>query len=196
MTSPTFCPTCQSALQTRPLLDPNLQGYACANGDRFYTTVREQIGGIPAAGTIRPPALADDLHILKFWLTDPAARERLPNQLGVVCRRIVDIREHGYRIARVDDPFKFCPLCGDRLARFDSDDVYMQGLECGKVHVFWERGATVYYGGRGNRANLSAELSDDDLPQQIAYYVSNYKYIVPYVHPQLRDVLKRFAESL
>jgi hypothetical protein len=93
MKSPAFCPTCDSPLQVRPVLDPNLKGYACENGDRFYTT------------------------------------------------------------------------------------------------------RTVYHGDRAHRTSLSAELSDDDLPQQLAYYTSNYRYILPYVHPQMRDVLGRFAES-
>jgi hypothetical protein len=73
--------------------------------------------------------------------------------------------------------------------------VYMQGLRCGNGHEFWARGWTVYHGDRAHRTSLSAELSDDDLPQQLAYYTSNYRYILPYVHPQMRDVLGRFAES-
>jgi hypothetical protein len=195
MTSPAFCPTCQSALRERPLLDSHLKGYACQNGHRFYLTLIAPLG-IPTADTIRPPAMTDDLQILRFWLTDQDARERVPNQLAVVCRRILDIREDGHRIARVPYPFMFCPRCGDALARFDSDDLHMQGLHCDHFHEFWEHGGTVYYGDRRQRTRLSAELSDDDLPQQIEYYAGNSEYITPYVHSQLRDVLKRFAESL
>lgn len=189
-----FCPMCQSDLYEHPLLDPSLEGYACKNSHLFYTTLLEQVGGIPTAETIQPPPMNDDTQILKFWLTNRHARERLPNQLALVCRRIVEIVEENHRVAKVEKPFAFCPTCSETLSRFDSDDLYMQGLRCTNGHEFWERGSTINYMKRGARANLSAELDDDYIPKLIEYYASENKWIRPYVHPQLREVLKRFGK--
>jgi len=190
-----LCPTCQAVLIEHTLLDPNLRGYRCANGDVLYTMLNEQFGGIPAASTIEPPPMNDDLQVLKFWLTDPRARERLPNQLAVLCRRLVEIAEHGHHIAPVQSPFAFCPTCGEPLSRFDSDDVYMQGLRCSNRHELWERGKTVFYTDRGSRAQLSGDLDDDHMRTLIEFYTRDDALIQPYVHPQLRAVLKRFAAS-
>jgi hypothetical protein len=187
-----FCPTCRSTLSERALLDANLKGYACSKGDRFYTTLIDQAGGMPTADTIEPPPLKDDLQILKFWLTDTAARARVPNQLAVACRRIVEMAERHHHVARVEEPFAFCPKCGETLSRFDSDDQYMQGLRCTSGHEYWWRGSTLHYVEGGIRANLSAELDDEFLRKVIEYYAGGNEYVEPYVHPQLRAVLKRF----
>lgn len=180
-------------MHERTLLDPNIQGYACSNGDVFYVTLIEQAGGIPIAATIRPPAMSDDIQILKFWLSDKHASERVPNQLAVLCRRMVEISEENRHVAAVADPFAFCPTCSEALVRFESDDVYMQGLRCSRGHEFWARGSTIYYVDRGVRANLSADLDDDYMPKLIEYYAGDNKHIKPYVHPQLRGVLQRFG---
>lgn len=194
MSSAMFCPTCQAALAEHTLLDPNLKGYRCANGDIFSTTLNEQFGGIPKANTIQPPPIDDDIRLLKFWLTDQRARERLPNQLAILYRRLVEIAEDNHHIAPVASPFTFCLTCGDPLSRFDSDDVYMQGSRCRNGHEFWERGNTVFYTESGAQANLSADLDDDYMPTLIEFYTRDDDVIQPYVHPQLRAVLKRFAK--
>jgi hypothetical protein len=186
---------CRSDFHERALLDPYIRGYACRNGHLFYTTVIEKIGGIPTADTIQPPPMDDDLDILRFWLTDRHARERVPNQLALVCRRFVEIAESRQQVARVENPFAFCPACGETLSPFESDDLYMQGLRCRNRHEFWCRGAKVHYTERGVRTNLSAELDDDFIPQLIEYYAGDDEVIKPYVHPQLRGVLKRFGKS-
>lgn len=189
-----FCPTCRSEHHERILLDPHLRGYACENRHEFHTTLIEQVGGIPTADTIRPPAMTDDVEILKFWLTDRQARESLPNQLALVCRRIVDLAERNHHVACGENLFAFCPSCGEPRSPFDSDDVYMRGSRCRHGHEFWERGDTVFYQTPDGRANLSAELADDHLPMLIGYYAGDDKIIQPYVHPQLRAVLKRFGK--
>lgn len=190
-----FCPTCRLAFHEHTLIDPNLKGYACKNGDVFYTTLIEQIGGIPTADTIQPPTMSNDIEILKFWLADRRARERLPNELAVVCRRIVEIADNNHHVTKVAEPFVFCPTCGETLSRFESDDLYMQGLKCRNGHEFWCRGRTVSYIERGVRKNLSAELDDDYLPNLIEYYAGDEELIKPYVHPQLRGVLRRFGKE-
>jgi hypothetical protein len=167
-----FCPTCQAALREHTLLDPNLRGYRCANDDAFYTTLNEQFGGIPTANTIEPPPLNNDMQLLKFWLTDQRARDRLPNQLAILCRRMVELAEDNRHIQPVQSPFAFCPTCGEPLSRFDSADVYTDG---------------------GSRAQLSADLDDDHMRTLIEFYTRDDDLIQPYVHPQLRAVLKRFT---
>jgi hypothetical protein len=188
-----FCPTCQSDLHDRLLLDLNLEGYACERGHLFYSTRKEQQGGIPAANTVRPLPDGSDIQVLKFWLTDPRAREALPNQLALVCRRVVEIIENNHHVIKAETPFAFCPACGDSLSRFDSHDLYMQGLRCGNGHEFWERGGTINFIEHGARANLSAELDDEYLPALLEYWLGDSVWIQPYVHPQLRGVLKRFG---
>jgi hypothetical protein len=96
-------------------------------------------------------------------------------------------------IAKVENPFSFCPTCGETLARFDSDDLYMQGLRCRNGHEFWWRGRTVNYIERGVRTNLSAELDDEYMTTLIEYYAGDDELVKPYVHPQLRGVLERFG---
>jgi len=189
-----FCPTCQAALIEHALLDPTLKGYRCANGDVFYTTLNAQFGGIPTANTITLPPMNDDMQILKFWLTDQRARERLPNQLAILCRRMVDIAEDNHHIAPVRSLFAFCPTCGEPLSRLDSDDVYMRGLRCSNRHELWERGNTVFYTEHGSPAQLSGDLDDDYMRTLIEFYTRDDDLIQPYVHPQLRAVLKRFAK--
>jgi hypothetical protein len=189
-----FCPTCRSAFHEHPLLDPYLKGYACENGHLFYETLIQHVGGIPTADTVQPPAMSDDVQILKFWLTDRHARERVPNQLAVLCRRMVDIIERNHHVANAPDLFAFCTICGEPLAAFESDDAYMHGSRCRNRHEFWRRGDTVFYENGGVRPNLSAELVDDHLAQLLAYYAGDMPIIQPYVHPQLRAVLKRFGQ--
>lgn len=190
-----FCPTCRSDFNERTLLDPYLRGYACKNGDLFFTTLIEHVGGIPTADTVQPPAMNDDIQILKFWLTDRHARERVPNQLALLCRRMVDILERDHHLATVPNLFAFCPTCGEALVPFESDDLYMHGSRCSNGHEVWRHGSTVYYADpRGLETNLSAELVDDHLPQLLAYCAGDHEIIQPYVHPQLRAVLKRFRK--
>lgn len=190
-----FCPTCRSDLQDHMLLDSNLKGYICESGHIFYTTLDGQFGGIPTADTVKtlPDHSQSDVQVLKFWLTNPHARERLPNQLALVCRRIVEIVENNHHVAKVENPFAFCPGCGEALSRFDSDDLYMQGLRCTQGHEFWWRGSTINFTEHGARANLSAELDDDQMPALLEYWVGDSVWIRPYVHPQLRSLLKRFG---
>ena len=189
-----FCPACQSNLHDRTLLDPNLKGYACDSGHIYYTTLNEQSGGIPTANTVRSlPRSSSDVEVLKFWLTNQSARKRLPNQLALVCRRIVEIIENKHHVAKIETPFVFCLTCGDELSPY-GDDNYMQGWKCKNGHEFWERGGTINYIEHGARANLSAELDDDYLPTLIEAWLSDYVWIQPYVHEQLRNVLSRFSK--
>lgn len=189
-----FCPTCKSDVHGHALLDANLKGYACERGHVFYETLNEQFGGIPTADTVQPlPDGSSDVEVLKFWLTNPYARERLPNQLALVCRRIVELVENDRHVTRTESPFAFCPACGAALSRFDSDDLYMQGLRCLNGHEFWGRGSTIIFTERGTRKNLSAEPDDDEMPTMIEYWTGDSVWIRPYVHPQLRGVLERFG---
>ena len=185
-----YCPKCQSMLRDHSLLDPKLKGYICANGHVFYTTVVEQ-GVIPQAHTIQPPEIDDDIQVLKFWLTDARARERVPDQLALACRRIIEIVETDRRVEAVNEPFAFCPTCAEKLANIDSDDVYMSLLGCSNAHRFWWRGMIMHHDGDVGRT-LSTELDDEHLLTLIAFYTSDDRMIRPYVHPQLRAVLNRF----
>ena len=177
------------------LLDPSLKGYACESDHIFYTTLKEQFGGILTANTVQSlPNTSSEVQVLKFWLTNLYARQRLPNQLALVCRRIIEIMENDHHVTKVENPFAFCPICGDALSRFDSDDLYMQGLRCNNNHEFWWRGSTINFTEHGTRANLSAELDDNYMPTLIEYWTGDSVLIQPYVHPQLRSVLKRFGK--
>ena len=71
----------------------------------------------------------------------------------------------------------------------------MQGMKCTNGHVFWERGGSLHFKEGDVRANFSAEMADDYLPQLLEAWLSDYKWTAPYVHPQLRQVLERFREG-
>jgi hypothetical protein len=184
-----YCPACGSELAGRSLLDPYIEGYICANGHIYFTTLNEQRGALPRADTVDPPPMQSDVDVLKFWLTDALARKRVPNQLAWACRRLVEVMEADHHVGKPVEPFAFCPTCGTRLAHFASDDLYMQGLRCPNGHELWWRGNTVWYD--RNSANLSVELADDDLPRLIEYYTRENDYVTPYVHPTLRGLLRR-----
>lgn len=149
-----------------------------------------EIGGIPEAATISPPPLDDDIAILKFWLTDRLARCRVPDQLAVACRRLVEIAEQGRRIRR-RDIFQACLTCGGTLARVASDDPYMQLLRCDRGHEYWWRGDALTWTDSDVRMHLAADPDDETLLTLIDYYSGDHPVIQPYVHPQLRSALKR-----
>ena len=187
-----FCPKCGSSLRDHTLLDINLRGFVCSNDHVCFRELNPQQGGIPTAETIDPPPFGSDIEILKFWLTDPRARERLPNQLALACRRIVEIAEAGTRIPRASRPIAFCPTCGKTLSHFDSNDGYMEGLRCAEGHELWWRGLMLSFTEQGRRKTLSIDPDDEHLRQLIEFYTSDDQYIAPYVHSQLRSVLSRY----
>lgn len=67
---------------------------------------------------------------------------------------------------------------------------------CANGHECWWRGYTIDYVTNGVRANLSIDLDDAFIPTLIRYYTGNDRMIAPYVHPQLRAVLERFAKTI
>jgi hypothetical protein len=71
----------------------------------------------------------------------------------------------------------FCPTCRSDFHEHPLLDPYLRGYACGNRHVYY---------------TTMIELVDDHLPQMLAYYAGDMPIIQPYVHPQLRAVLKRF----
>ena len=179
---------------TRPLDDENARGFRCNAGHRFYSFYDEHGGIVPASKTIEPPHLADDRIILRFWLLDPPARLRVPNQLAVVVRRILELSEGGESMARIDHPFRFCPICGEAFTASDVGDGYMWHKRCRAGHTHWEHQYTLFPGDVAGRDNLSIELYDEFLSNQLDAYLTNEMFEW-YIHPQLRDVLTRFAHT-
>lgn len=181
-------------MDTRPLDDENARGFRCTAGHRFYSFYDEHGGIVPASSTIKPPHLTDDRSILRYWLLDPPARLRVPNQLAVVVRRILELSEGGEPMARIDHPFRFCPICGEQFTAFDVGDGYMWYRGCRHGHTHWEHQYTLFPGDVVGKDNLSIELYDEFLPKQLDSYLTN-EIFEWYIHPQLRDVLTRFARN-
>lgn len=182
-------------MDTRVLADANARGFRCTAGHPFYSFYDEHGGIVPASNTIDPPQIADDTGVLRYWLLDPAARLRVPNQLAVLVRRILELSEGGERMARIDFPFRFCPICGEQFTQSDVSDGYMWYKSCRHGHAHWEHQYTLFPGDRVGTDNLSIELYDEFLPTQLDTYLTNEMFEW-YVHPQLRDVLIRLAPRL
>ena len=181
-------------MKTRSLDDENARGFRCATGHRFYSFYDEHGGIVPASNTIEPPHLADDRSILRFWLLDPPARLRVPNQLAVVVRRILEQSDGGEAMARIDHPFNFCPICGEQFTVSDVSDGYMWHKGCRHGHGHWVHHYTLFPGDVVGKDNLSIELYDEFLPTQLDAYLTDEMFGW-YIHPQLRDVLTRFART-
>ena len=86
------CPVCGLVLATYTLPDSKRVGYICHCGHSFFTWSRPFARYLPKPKKTRPlPEGATDLAILRFWLTNPAAREQLVDHLSLVCERLIEI---------------------------------------------------------------------------------------------------------
>ena len=190
-----YCPQCGASLRTRSLLDPKASGYGCENGHLFYELIAPQVGLIPTADTISPPAIANEIDVLTFWLTDARARERVPDQLAQLSRRLIEHAE-GRRYGGLGDAaVDYCPQCAGVQSPIASSDPYMSLRRCDQGHELWWRGRMFHFTQDGVRITMYAEHTDAYLPRMLEYYTTDHELLAPYVHPQLRGALKTFLDG-
>ncbi len=86
------CPVCGLVLTTYALPDSKRVGYICHCGHSFSTWARPFGRYLPKPEKTPPlPDGATDLAILRYWLTDPVAREQLVDLLALVSERLIEI---------------------------------------------------------------------------------------------------------
>ena len=151
----------------------------------------EQTGLLPTADTIAPPPLSDDIEIFRYWLTDSRARQRVPDQLALLCRHYVDAVEGQQYDTGGYLSFTHCLHCGMPAEHTSADDPYMTLLRCEDGHEFWWRGYTLHYTDNGVRTTISHDITADDVPRLFEYYALE-ELVRPWVHPQLRGAMIRF----
>jgi hypothetical protein len=88
------CALCAGILEEFRLLDPKRVGYVCIYGHSFFTW-SEPFGRRPCVPEKVPPlaAGATDVEILRYWLTNPVAREQLVDLLALICERLIEVVE-------------------------------------------------------------------------------------------------------
>src|SRR5262249_37983472 len=126
----------------------------CEDGHSFFAWAE------PFHRTLRNPARvpplpegATDIDILRYWLTNPVAREQLVDVLALVCERLIGILESDaeaaaraqlHQLAKRGEEvtlLRACPRCGAPLSRhFDPTEGWVDGLTCSVGHDFWYRG--------------------------------------------------------
>lgn len=186
-----YCPHCGAGTHERTLLDPNLHGFVCDNGHRLYTPIIAQVGVLPMADTIKPPPISGDIDILRFWLTNVPARQRVPDDLALLCRLFVEMVEGNPYDAADNMPFTHCLKCGEAAEHTAAGDPYMTLLRCARGHEYWWRGYTLHYTDNGVKTTISRDITAADVPRLFGYYAHD-ELVRPWVHPQLRDALVRF----
>lgn len=94
------CPVCGFVLATYALPDSKRVGYLCDCGHSFFTWSRPFGRYLPKPEKTPPlPKGATDVAILRYWLTDPVAREQLVDLLALVCERLIEILDSTSAIA-------------------------------------------------------------------------------------------------
>ena len=94
------CPVCGLVLATYALPDSKRVGYVCHCGHSFFTWARPFARYLPKPEKTPPlPKGATDLAILRYWLTDPVAREQLVDHLALVCERLIEILDRTTALA-------------------------------------------------------------------------------------------------
>ena len=88
------CAVCGDLLEEFRLLDIKRVGYSCSQQHRFFSW-SEPFGRRMCVPQKVPPlaAGATDLDILRYWLTNPVAREQLVDLLALVSERLIALVE-------------------------------------------------------------------------------------------------------
>ena len=214
------CACCADVLEEFRLLDAKRVGYVCVHGHSFF--IWKEPFGRRFCVPEKVPALdagATDVEILRYWLTNPVAREQLVDLLALVCERLIELVERSAdggtearrlaeaklkRLAtegREVDLLRFCPTCGRPLSRyFDPRDSWVTGLVCSEAHDFSYRGWRLWLMDGGGKFELwffpgddwLASTADDAIDPSGEHW-STWESLV---HPQLRAALSRLRGHL
>jgi hypothetical protein len=181
------CPSCGDQLVRGECVDPRAICFVCQRNHRFFILPKPPLAGDSAkAASLYLPELDGwpQEAVASFWLTEPAARSMLNEQLAELLRSILEAR-------RVfDEPlFSFCPICGAALGECDQPDIWVTGLRCATGHVWFVRGNRLFCALSNERIELRAEYSHTAIRQLIAGWLKGRSDLASNLHDSVRRVL-------
>jgi hypothetical protein len=188
-----YCPSCCDQLLPGECADPWAICLACKKEHRFFIMPESPLAVNSGTAASRAFAeLAGRSHdaVARFWLSDPAARSVLNEQLALILRAIAE----GRRV--ISEPlFSFCSICGGELSEYESDDIYVQGLRCPTGHNWSLRGGYFRTAIASALVGLQAEYSDAAVCQLVSTWLKGSPGLDQQVHASIRHVLADFLSS-
>ena len=181
------CPSCGKPLTLNQCSDSRAICLVCTNDHRFYVLPDAPLAAESAkAGLMQLPQLksAPPEAIASYWLSDPAARFILNEQLADLLRTILDAH-----VAPCDPEFSFCPFCGLAFAEFEQPDIWVRGLACSDGHVFSTRGNKLATTVDGKRLTFHSEHSFAAMKALITGWLKPDPRLEAQLHESIRFVL-------
>ena len=126
--------------------------------------------------------------IISCWLSNPAARAMLDEQLAMILRSIAQ----GRRVSG-ESQFSFCPLCGGELSEYEQENIYVQGLKCPSGHNWSLRGVYFCAATAGTKVGLHAEHCDSALCDLISTWLKAEPLLDRQLHETVRRVLSEYV---
>lgn len=193
-----YCPTCKSKLKRKRLIDIFSQGLICKNNHHFFIELKEpSLTESAKCPFIKGPIFkkAEDVKLIKSWLTNFTYRSKLNGQLAVMIRRIYEIYTANLHIPNECDVFKYCPLCAKSLKEFEQRDIWVQGLRCNEGHKFFDRLGSLRFQYQGEDLILETEMSDEILHTLLKSWLKRDKVLETQLHRQIKSILINYKEK-
>lgn len=188
-----YCPSCRDHLVAWESADPWAVCLRCKKDHRFFIMPECPLAVNSATAASRAFAeLAGCSHdaVARFWLSDPAARSLLNEQLALILRAIAEGRQ------AIGEPlFSFCPICGGGLSEYEPGDCYVQGLRCPTGHNWSLRGGRFCTRIAATLVGLQAEYSGAVLCQLVSGWLKGKPLLDEQLHTSIRHVLTDFLAS-
>ena len=182
-----YCPSCRGELSPSATVDPFAVCLSCPTGHRFFVMPEAPLALETAkASSSRFPELEhrEPQQVATFWLSDPAARSILNEQLAELLRIILEAS------ARSDSlRFSYCPICGGALSEYEQPDIWVRGLRCSEGHAWAERGGRLGCVLAGIRVGLCAEPSEAVVRQLVSGWLNGNPHLDSNLHDSVRQVL-------
>lgn len=188
-----YCPSCCNHLLPGECADPWAICLACEKEHRFFIMPESPLAVNSGTAASRAFAeLAGRSHdaVARFWLSDPAARSVLNEQLALILRAIAE----GRRVIR-EPIFSFCPICGGELTECEPDDIYAWSLCCPAGHSWSLRSGRFSTKIAATLLRLQGEYSDAVLWQLISGWLKGNPLFDQQLHASIRHVLADFLTS-
>ncbi len=82
------------------------------------------------------------MEVAKAWLSNPEYRRHIGDQIAEILRTFLEIKENIFnKKSQEEREYKYCPLCGETVNKFETDDLYVESLRCINQHTFNFRGS-------------------------------------------------------
>ena len=188
-----YCPECGGDLAPAKTVDPWAICLSCQAGHRFFVMPEPPHYGEGAeASSAQFPQLKGKgpEAVATFWLTDPAARSMLNEQLAELLRVILEASSVSASLS-----FSYCPFCGGALTEYEQPDIWVRGLRCPSNHSWAERGGRLSCLLRGFAYRIHTELSDKVARQAVSAWLGGNPHLDPNLHESVRWVLADWMEG-